>query len=74
MDDREVITDNQHDYIKGKSCLANLVPFYHGVTAFMDKVRAADIIYLDFCRDFSTDPHNILVVKVGICGFDGWTF
>jgi len=32
MDEREVIWDNEHIFIKDKSCLINLVPFYDGVT------------------------------------------
>ncbi|PKU32336.1 rna-directed dna polymerase from mobile element jockey-like [Limosa lapponica baueri] len=73
MKDTQVIRPCQHGFMKGKSCLTNLISFYDKVTRLVDEGKAVDVVYLDFSRAFDTASYSILLEKLAAHGLDGST-
>ena len=58
------LSNRQHEFIKDRSCQANLIYFYEEVSKTLDRGVAVDVIYLDFAKAFDTVPHTRLMCKV----------
>ncbi|GAB0204598.1 mitochondrial enolase superfamily member 1 [Grus japonensis] len=71
VQDNQVIS--QHGFVKGRSCLTNLISFYDKVTCLVDEGKAVDVVYLDFSKVFDTISHSILLEKLAAHGLDGHT-
>jgi len=69
--DNQGIRPSQHGFMKGRSCLTNLISFYDQVTHLRDEGKAVDVIYLDFSKAFDTVLHNILLEKLAARGLNG---
>ena len=54
----EVITDSQHGFTNGKSCLTNLLFFHRAVCEAADKGLNYDVIYLHFSKAFDMVLHK----------------
>jgi len=68
--DNKGIRSSQHGFMKGRSCLTNLISCYDQVTCLVDKGKAVDVIYLDFSKTFDTASHSNLLEKLVAHGLD----
>ncbi|GAB0207002.1 mitochondrial enolase superfamily member 1 [Grus japonensis] len=73
VQDNQGIRPSQHGFMKGRSCLTNLISFYDQVTHLVDEGKAVDVIYLDFGKAFNTVSHSILLEKLAAHGLDRCT-
>ncbi|XP_072107366.1 uncharacterized protein [Mobula birostris] len=61
----------QHGFLKGKSCLTNLLQFFKEIASRLDKGDAVDVLYLDFQKVFDKVPHMRLLNKIRAHGITG---
>ncbi|XP_010079416.1 PREDICTED: melatonin receptor type 1B [Pterocles gutturalis] len=73
VQDNQEIRPSQHGFMKGRSCLTNLISFYDKVTHSADEGKAVDVVYLDFSRTIGTLSPSILLEKLAAHGLDGGT-
>ena len=71
LDKFNLIRDSQHGFMKGRSCLTNLLEFMEKVTEELDKNNPVDIVYLDFAKAFDKVPHKRLIKKIVAHGIGG---
>ncbi|KAF1444227.1 hypothetical protein FQV21_0013191, partial [Spheniscus demersus] len=64
--DNQGIRPSQHGFMRGRSCLTNLISFYDQVTRLVDEGKAVDVA-------FDTVSHSILLEKLAAHGLDRCT-
>ena len=69
LEDR--ISKHQHGFVKGKSCLSNLLETFDAILELLDEGTPVDLIYFDFSKAFDTVPHFRLLTKLETFGIKG---
>ena len=64
MKDKKVTMNIWHGFMKWKSGLSNILPFYKDKASLVDEGRAVDVVYLDFSKALGTISHNIFIDKL----------
>jgi len=78
--DNAVFGHSQHGFMRGRSCLTNLIYFYDKVTHLIDQGKSVDDVVRDFSKDFDAASHSIFLDKMSstqldksiICWVNNW--
>jgi len=71
LERNKLLLDSQHGFRAGKSCLTNLLEFYHAMFGAYDRSGLVDVVFLDFQKAFDKVPHRRLMAKVRALGIGG---
>ena len=71
LDDRELLSEDQHGFRAGRSCVTQLLEIVEIWTSMLDEGGAIDVVYLDFKKAFDSVPHQRLLKKLAAYGFQG---
>ena len=59
-----LLSGKQHGFMKGRSCLSNLLESIDAVNDLLAEGGCADILYFDFSKAFDSVPHHRLLIKL----------
>ena len=71
LEDNNLITDEQHGFMSGRSCLSNLLLNLEIITDCYDQGIPIDQVFLDLQKAFDKVPHQRLLYKVRKMGIEG---
>ena len=67
----ELVTQQQHGFIKGRSCQTNMLLCLERWTASLDSGKSVDVAYFDYAKAFDKVSHRLLLVKLKGYGIGG---
>ncbi len=71
LKENNLITMDQHGFVKGKACVTNLLETLDFLTNAIDHGNQVDLIYMDFAKAFDKVPHKRLIHKISSYGING---
>lgn len=71
MNEHSILNPGQHGFLKGRSCISQLLQHREDILCALEKETGVDVIYLDFAKAFDKIDHNILMLKLKSIGVKG---
>ena len=71
LNENDLMSDKQHGFREGRSCLSNLLTTLEDWTNILDNKDCIDIAYLDFSKAFDLVSHRHLLLKLQKYGING---
>jgi len=65
-----IVSDCQHGFTKGRSCLTNLLETFEAWTRILEGGHGIDVVFLDFRKAFDSVSHKKLIMKLQAYGID----
>ena len=61
LERHNVLKDTQHGFLRGLSCLLNMLEYTKIISKWVDDWSPVGVIYLDFQKAFDKVPHQIII-------------
>ena len=71
LENNFLLSEKQHGFRKGRSCLTQLLSHYDTLIRNLNKGLETDVIYLDFSKAFDKVDHALLLKKIQFYGIKG---
>ncbi|BHF73635.1 hypothetical protein SprV_0401671700 [Sparganum proliferum] len=71
LEQHNLLSDAQHGFRSGKSCVTNLLYCLERWTRSVDEGNALHVVYIDFSKAFDSVPHQRLLHKLNQTGMKG---
>ena len=64
LESHKLIAKEQYGFVKGRSCLTNMLETLDDITSNLDKGQELDMVFVDYRKTFDSVPHRRLLHKI----------